>query len=121
MATDSHDQNILPPRRQAKSAPSTPKKPRRIPISHPPIEHIPDLKNNLERLKGKKFDMGQRNLMTTTSTSAIRGQQFTVGNFSNGLIYLRLVAANSNVLLLVESFKLQTSRFNYLLCTIYAH
>ena len=77
-------------RRQAKSAPTTPKKTRRTAASH---ENVPDLKASLERLKAKKMpDATQRNLRTAASASAIpsvRGQQFTVGSFSNGLIYLR--------------------------------
>lgn len=77
-------------RRQAKSAPTTPKKSQRTVASQIPIEDVPNLKASLERLKTKKMpDVNQRNLRTTTSASSVRGHQFTVGNFSNGLIYLR--------------------------------
>lgn len=96
------DQNIVSSlessssRRQAKSAPTTPKKARRTAAPQIPIENVPDLKLGLERLKLKKMPDAktQRSLRTVTSASAIssiRGQQFTVGNFSNGLIYLRPV------------------------------
>ena len=101
------DQNIIPSlessssRRQAKSAPTTPKKAQRTAASQIPIENVPDLKLNLERLKLKKIpDVStQRNLRTATSASAIssiRGQQFTVGSFSNGLIYLRFAILQSS-------------------------
>ncbi|KAF8477008.1 hypothetical protein BDZ91DRAFT_708519 [Kalaharituber pfeilii] len=87
------DQNITSPRRQAKSAPTTPKKAQRTAASHIPTENVPDLNENLERLRSRKMpDATHRNLRTATSSStisSIRGQQFTVGNFSNGLIYLR--------------------------------
>ncbi|KAI5803299.1 hypothetical protein DFH27DRAFT_45372 [Peziza echinospora] len=86
------DRNI-PQYRQAKSAPSSPRRARRVPPV--PSEDVPDLKVSLERLNTKKVsDSVNRNLRTATSASTIssvRGQNFTVGNISNGLIYLRPV------------------------------
>lgn len=108
-----HDQNIAPslesPRRQTKSVPTTPKQ-SRIKIAVPNIcnEDVPDVKAGLERLKLKNMlDGPQRNLRTATSASAIssiRGQPFTVGNVSNGLIYLRFVLSQFSDLRLSDNF-----------------
>lgn len=116
-----HDQNIAPsqepPRRQTKSAPTTPKRPRiKIAATNICNEDVPDVKASLERLKLKKMpDVSRRNLRTATSASAIstiRGQPFTVGNVSNGLIYLRFVLSQISSWGLSDNF---LSRF-FLLC-----